>query len=259
VKYELKGHVLYTFNERERMVVNMCATLAAQRLPPEVEPEVVYLYRDGNAARLVFAYYFLPKEGAVQWIDTVDCALISFEECPPEGEGAACEVDWYIDNASHGVSGSEYFAEGVFIPGELIHGLVVATPSPNCRCLYRAVLFPYAPKARLFVDLDVPGYRPLLEEIFDKLEKAGFDVSRDRAVLKELEDPSWEEWAEERCRRLAAETAMYSFELELINGRATLIRTRETKEAAEMKARYYFRWCPKWHRAALEGIRRRLA
>jgi len=259
VKYELKGHVQYTFNDREETVVNMCATLAAQRLPPEVEPEVVYLYRDGNAARLVFAYFFLPKEGAAQWIDVVDCALINFEECPPEGGRPACEVDWYIDIASSGVSGSEYFAEGVFIPGELIHGLVLATPSPNCRCLYRAVLFPYTPKSRFFVDLDVPEHRAALKELLDKLEKAGFDVSRDRAVLKELEDPSWEQWAEERCRRLAAETAMYSLELELINGRAALIRTRETKEAAEKNARYYFRWCPKWRRAALEGIRRRLA
>jgi len=102
-------------------------------------------------------------------------------------------VDWYIDIASNGVSGLDYFAEGVFIPGELIHGLVVATPSPNCRCLYRAALFPYSPKSRLFVDLDVAEHRALLEEVLDKLEKAGFSASRDRAVLESLEDPRWEE------------------------------------------------------------------
>jgi len=52
---------------------------------------------------------------------------------------------------------------------------------------------------------------------------------------------------------------MYSLELTDAGGRPALVRERETEEVAEKKARYYFRWCPKWHRAALEGIRRRPA
>jgi len=254
MRYVLKGHARYVMDETLREVYFMCATLGARRLPHGVESEVVRVHDGGDSVNLVVAYAYGRGEGAAQWINVESCGVLAFGK-----EEYKNEVDGYILHAASYLKGDWYFAEGVFIPGELIHGLVLATPSPNCRCLYRAALFPYAPKSRLFVDLDVPEHRAVLWELLDKFEKAGYDASRDRAVLKELEDPSWGEWAEERCRRLAAETAMYSLVLTKVGNRLTFVRTRVPDEKVEVMARTHFEWCPKWRRAALEGIRRRLA
>jgi len=253
MKYALSGHAVYVMNEVIGEFYFMCATLAAQRLPPGAESEAVYLY-GGGPLKLVVAYAYGFGEGAAQWINVETCGELAYTE-----EEYRREVDGYILHAARHLWGDWYFAEAVFLPGELVHGLVLATPSPNCRCLYRAALLPYSPKSRLLVDLDVAELRAILERALDKLEEGGYDASRDRAVLKELEDPSWEQWAEERCKKLAAETAIYSLEPAMVGNRLVFVRTRVPDDYVERRARAHFKLCPKWLEAALEGIRRRPA
>jgi len=253
MRYALSGHVVYVVNEVIGEFYFMCATLAAQRLPPGAESEAVYLY-GGGPLKLVVAYAYGLGEGAAQWINVETCGELAYTE-----EEYKREVDDYILHAASHLRGNWYFAEAVLIPGKLIRGLVLATPSPNCRCLYRAALLPHSPKSRFLVDIDVAENRAILERDLDELEKAGYDASRDRALLKELEDPKWEQWAEERCKKLAVETAMYSLEPAMVGNRLTFVRTRVPDEYVEKMARIHFKQCPKWRRAALEGIRRRLA
>ena len=252
--YTLKGYVEYKLKGDGPSYYYALAWFPTRPPLQEALKEVVKLADYNDVATLLLVYNPEVEEGVAQWLDVEHYSDVDIFCEKAEEEGRRCGAHYYLLIASTspvGVARSG-FAEAVFIPGRLVHGLVLAAPAPDCRCLVRLALVANTPGAR--VALNFSKAEPSLKNTLDVLEWAGYDVSRDRAVLKSLRDPHWDEWAEERCKELAKESVSHVETLEFVGGRPTIVYEEVSKEAARRFAEADFKHCPKWRDAALERL-----